>query len=94
MFKYFHNGNNKIGKFRKNVRLENDSTILYTDSLDFNSGSNIAYYFDGVIRLANPDRFNDPFDSQFNIKREELEVIRAFHSCFVMIFPNRISILK
>jgi len=42
-----YNGNNKIGKFRKNVRLENDSTTLYTDSLDFNSGSNIAYYFEG-----------------------------------------------
>ncbi|PLX23312.1 MAG: organic solvent tolerance protein OstA, partial [Marinilabiliales bacterium] len=42
-----YNGNTKIGKFRKNVRLENDSTTLYTDSLDFNSGSNIAYYFEG-----------------------------------------------
>lgn len=42
-----YDGSTKIGKFRNNVRLENDSTTLYTDSLDFNSATNIAEYFEG-----------------------------------------------
>ncbi|MDA3954026.1 MAG: organic solvent tolerance protein OstA [Bacteroidales bacterium] len=42
-----YNGNTNIGKFRNNVRLEDDQTTLYTDSLDFNNALNIAYYFEG-----------------------------------------------
>lgn len=42
-----YNANTDIGKVRNNVRLENDSTELYTDSLDFNTLTNIAYYFNG-----------------------------------------------
>lgn len=39
-----YNGNTDIGKFKHNVRLENNETTLYTDSLDFNNALNIAYY--------------------------------------------------
>jgi lipopolysaccharide export system protein LptA len=42
-----YNANTDIGKVRNNVRLENDSTELFTDSLDFNTLTNIAYYFNG-----------------------------------------------
>ncbi|MCK5169703.1 MAG: organic solvent tolerance protein OstA [Bacteroidales bacterium] len=42
-----YNGDTDIGKFRNNVRLENEETTLYTDSLDFNNALNIAYYFEG-----------------------------------------------
>ncbi|MBI9052231.1 MAG: hypothetical protein JEY96_00345 [Bacteroidales bacterium] len=42
-----YNANTDIGKVRNNVRLENDSTELFTDSLNFNTLLNIAYYFDG-----------------------------------------------
>jgi len=42
-----YNGDTKLGKFRNNVRLEDDETTLYTDSLDFDNAQNKAYYFDG-----------------------------------------------
>lgn len=42
-----YNAKTDIGKVRHNVRLENDSTELFTDSLDFNTLTNIAYYFNG-----------------------------------------------
>ena len=42
-----YDGNTSIGKVRNNVRLEDDSVTLYTDSLDFNTLLNIGYYFDG-----------------------------------------------
>ena len=42
-----YNGNTSIGYVRNNVRLEDDSVTLYTDSLDFNTLLNIGYYFDG-----------------------------------------------
>jgi lipopolysaccharide export system protein LptA len=42
-----YNGNTHIGKFRNNVRLEDDNTTLYTDSLDFNNELNIGNYFEG-----------------------------------------------
>lgn len=49
-----YNGNTNIGKVRNNVRLENDSVVLYTDSLDFNTLINVAYYFNGG-RIINAD---------------------------------------
>jgi len=42
-----YNASTDIGKVRNNVILENDSTELYTDSLNFNTLLNIAYYFEG-----------------------------------------------
>lgn len=49
-----YNGNTEIGKFRNNVRLKNKETILFTDSLNFNSALNIANYFDGG-KIINED---------------------------------------
>ncbi|MBU8891797.1 MAG: hypothetical protein KOO66_03410 [Bacteroidales bacterium] len=49
-----YNGNTDIGKFRNNVRLEDEETVLYTDSLDFNTFTNIANYFEGG-KIINSD---------------------------------------
>jgi lipopolysaccharide export system protein LptA len=49
-----YNGNTSIGNVRNNIRLEDEKTILYTDSLDFNTATNIAHYFDGG-RIVNTD---------------------------------------
>lgn len=43
----FYDGNTDIGRVRNNVRLLDKETVLYTDSLDFNTVTNIAYYYDG-----------------------------------------------
>lgn len=42
-----YNGNTDVGKVRNNVSLNDKETTLYTDSLDFNSATNVAYYFNG-----------------------------------------------
>lgn len=51
---FFYDGNTKIAKVRKNVRLENNSAVLLTDSLNFDRNTNIGYYFNnGVIKDSN-----------------------------------------
>ena len=43
-------GEDQIAELRRNVRMENRSTTLMTDSLDYDMVSNVGYYFDrGVI---------------------------------------------
>ena len=42
-----YSGDTDIGKVRYNVKLEDKETTLYTDSLNFNTATNVAYYFDG-----------------------------------------------
>jgi lipopolysaccharide export system protein LptA len=42
-----YNGNTNFGKIRNNVRLNDTEAELTTDSMDFYSEQNYAYYFDG-----------------------------------------------
>lgn len=42
----FYDGDNNFARAIRNVRLENKSTILYTDTLDYEMDVNIAYYDD------------------------------------------------
>jgi lipopolysaccharide export system protein LptA len=50
-----YDGNTKIAKLRKNVVFTNQNTTLYTQSLDYDRASNIAYYTDEgrVVDSAN-----------------------------------------
>lgn len=43
----YYNGNTKIARMRKHVRLIHQGTVLTTDSLNYNRAKNIAYYFSG-----------------------------------------------
>ena len=44
----YYNGNTKMARFRKHVKLiHNDATTLTTDSLNYDRARNIAYYFSG-----------------------------------------------
>ena len=45
--KLFYNGNTRLARLCRNVRLVHNSTILTTDSLNYNRTSNLAYYFTG-----------------------------------------------
>lgn len=50
--KLFYNGNTKLARMRKNVRLvhgkkNENPTILTTDSLNYDRNINIAYYYTG-----------------------------------------------
>lgn len=45
-----YDGNTKMAKLRTNVVFTNQKTTLYTDNLDYDRGSNIAYYMnDGKV---------------------------------------------
>lgn len=43
----FYDGNTQIAQVRYNVRMENKSTTLLTDSLNYDRIYNLGYYFDG-----------------------------------------------
>lgn len=50
--KLFYNGNTKLARMRRNVRLEHgrlkeNPTVLTTDSLNYDRNANIAYYYTG-----------------------------------------------
>lgn len=45
--KLFYDGNRKMARFRKNVRLEDGKMTLYTDSLNYDRLNDIAYYYSG-----------------------------------------------
>ncbi len=42
----FYDGNTKLARLRNNVRLENGSATLFTDSLNYDRIVNVGYYFD------------------------------------------------
>jgi lipopolysaccharide export system protein LptA len=43
----FYDGNTKIARLRKNVRMINNNVVLTTDSLNYNRAANMGYYFNG-----------------------------------------------
>lgn len=43
----FYDGNLRLARLRKNVKLENRKTILTTDSLNYDRNTNLAYYYTG-----------------------------------------------
>lgn len=43
----YYNGNTKLARMRYNVRLVHYSTVLTTDSLNYDRTANLAYYFNG-----------------------------------------------
>lgn len=43
----FYDGNTKLARLRRNVRMENRKTVLTTDSLNYNRFANLAYYYTG-----------------------------------------------
>ena len=66
-------GEQGVAELRSNVRLENRSTTLLTDALDYEINSNVGYYFDGGTIVDN--RNNTELKSQFG--RYELDTKQA-----------------
>lgn len=45
---YLHyDGNTKLARLRDNIRMEDRTATLFTDSLDYDRAANLGYYFDG-----------------------------------------------
>ena len=78
-------GDQGVAELRSNVRLENRSTTLLTDALDYEINSNVGYYFDGGTIVDN--RNNTELTSQFG--RYELDTKQAEFSRDVHLINDR-----
>lgn len=67
-----YDGFEKMGYFRRNVRLENKSTTLYTDSLNYDKNRNLAYYFDGGSIVDSTNTLTSEY-AQYDIKTKDAE---------------------
>ncbi len=78
-------GDQGVAELRNNVRLENRSTTLLTDALDYEINSNVGYYFDGGTIVDN--RNNTELSSQYG--RYELDTKQAEFSRDVHLINDR-----
>ena len=78
-------GDQGVAELRHNVRLENRSTTLLTDALDYEINSNVGYYFDGGTIVDN--RNNTELSSRFG--RYELDTKQAEFSRDVHLVNDR-----
>ena len=78
-------GDQGVAELRHNVRLENRSTTLLTDALDYEINSNVGYYFDGGTIVDN--RNNTELSSQYG--RYELDTKQAEFSRNVHLVNDR-----
>lgn len=78
-------GDQGVAELRSNVRLENRSTTLLTDALDYEINSNVGYYFDGGTIVDN--RNNTELSSQYG--RYELDTKQAEFSRDVHLINDR-----
>ena len=78
-------GDQGVAELRSNVRLENRSTTLLTDALDYEINSNVGYYFDGGTIVDN--RNNTELSSQYG--RYELDTKQAEFSRDVHLVNDR-----
>ena len=78
-------GDQGVAELRSNVRLENRSTTLLTDALDYEINSNVGYFFNGGTIVDN--RNNTELSSQFG--RYELDTKQAEFSRDVHLVNDR-----
>ncbi len=78
-------GDQSVAELRHNVRLENRSTTLLTDALDYEINSNVGYYFDGGTIVDN--RNHTELSSQYG--RYELDTKQAEFSRNVHLINDR-----
>ena len=78
-------GDQGVAELRSNVRLENRSTTLLTDDLDYEINSNVSYYFNGGTIVDN--RNNTELTSQYG--RYELDTKQAEFSRDVHLINDR-----
>ena len=78
-------GDQGVAELRSNVRLENRSTTLITDALDYEINSNVSYYFNGGTIVDN--RNNTELSSQYG--RYELDTKQSEFSRDVHLVNDR-----
>ena len=82
-------GEQQVAELRNNVRLENRSTTLVTDSLDYDLNSNTGYYFNHGVIVDN--RNNTELSSQYG--RYELDTKQAEFSTHVHLINDQYEMI-
>lgn len=67
-----YDGNTKLAKVREKVRLENKSTTLFTDSLNYDRVTSIGYYFDGGMLVDSVNELSSDY-GQLNTESDYAE---------------------
>ena len=68
---YLHyDGDTKLARLRKNVRMEDKQVTLFTDSLNYDRLNNLGYYFDGGM-LVDEENELTSFWGQYNPENKE-----------------------
>lgn len=67
-----YDGNTKLAKVREKVRLENKSTTLFTDSLNYDRITSIGYYFDGGMLVDSVNELSSDY-GQLNTESDYAE---------------------
>jgi len=73
-------GNEEIAELRRNVRLENRSTTLVTDSLDYEIASNVGYYFSGgtIVDNRNDTELSSQY-GRYELGTKQAEFLHDVH---------------
>ena len=73
-------GDDQVALLRKNVRLENRSTTLVTDSLDYEITSNVGYYFDGGTIVDNQNNTElSSLTGRYELDTKQAEFVTDVH---------------
>jgi lipopolysaccharide export system protein LptA len=67
-----YDGNTKLARVRDKVRLENKSTTLFTDSLNYDRITSIGYYFDGGMLVDSVNELSSDY-GQLNTESDYAE---------------------
>lgn len=68
---YLHyDGNTRLARLRDNIRMEDRTATLFTDSLDYDRSVNLGYYFDGGM-LVDEENELTSFWGQYNPESKE-----------------------
>ncbi len=68
---YLHyDGNTRLARLRENIRMEDRTATLFTDSLDFDRTANLGYYFDGGMLVDDENELTS-FWGQYNPNSKE-----------------------
>ncbi len=68
---YLHyNGNTRLARLRDNIRMEDRTATLFTDSLDYDRVANLGYYFDGGMLVDDKNELTS-YWGQYNPDTKE-----------------------
>ncbi|MDR2840771.1 MAG: hypothetical protein LBV75_05850 [Paludibacter sp.] len=66
----FYDGNTRLARLRRNVKLINRNTTLVTDSLNFDRNTNLAYYYTGG-KITDPENTLTSVWGQYNTASDD-----------------------